>query len=337
MPKVVSRASERLRRRWASSSQVKPMPPWTWMLASRGALRRFRRHQAGGVDAHGPAGVGGLVDGHGGGVHAGPGDVDGDDGVGQQVLDRLERADDLAELLALAGVLGAHVDRGLAEPDLERRGQQPAAQHQMVDVVRDDVAPGQGIDRRHGCERIEGTGEELPGGRIAPFDAVGMDDEQRVERVEVLDHRRTVGHRFDQADDRRAVDGAVDTEAGSEEGGDGGAGQRDPAELLEHDGRLGETQPNATVALGQRDAEHAHRRQLAPQRPVDGPWGVLGGVAGVVVDPGGEKPAQLALQGDLVVGELEVHQRSLGRPSRRSPTMLRWIWAVPAAIDSDRA
>ena len=38
------------------------------------------------------------------------------------------------------------------------------------------------------------------------------------------------------------------------------------------------------------------------------------------------------LQRDLVVGELEVHQRSFGRPSTRSPTMLRFTCDVPAAM-----
>ena len=40
-------------------------------------------------------------------------------------------------------------------------------------------------------------------------------------------------------------------------------------------------------------------------------------------------------QRDLVVGEVEIHQRgSLGRPSTRSPMMLRWICDAPAAIVS---
>ena len=42
---------------------------------------------------------------------------------------------------------------------------------------------------------------------------------------------------------------------------------------------------------------------------------------------------------DLVGGELEVHQRqrSFGRPSTRSPTMLRCTCDVPAAMVIDSA
>src|SRR5439155_2127139 len=50
--------------------------------------------------------------------------------------------------------------------------------------------------------------------------------------------------------------------------------------------------------------------------------------------------AQLAhrlLERLLVGADLEVHQRSLGRPRMRSPTMLRWICEVPAAMLTDRA
>ena len=36
--------------------------------------------------------------------------------------------------------------------------------------------------------------------------------------------------------------------------------------------------------------------------------------------------------GETIVGQLEVHQRSFGRPSTRSPTMLRFTCDVPAAI-----
>ena len=45
-----------------------------------------------------------------------------------------------------------------------------------------------------------------------------------------------------------------------------------------------------------------------------------------------EEGAHTLLQRDLVVGELEVHQRSFGRPSTRSPTMLRFTCEVPAAM-----
>src|SRR5690606_9509046 len=135
--------------------------------------------------------------------------------------------------------------------------------------------------------------------------------------------------------------GQVDVQPGGEERPDERAGDGGPPQLLEHERGLREPEAHAAGALGQGHREHAHATQLAPQVPVDGAGHLGDGAAGVVVDPLGEEAAQLGLQGDLVVGRFEVHrpapQRSLGRPSRRSPTMLRWIWAVPAAIDSDSA
>src|SRR5436190_115627 len=44
------------------------------------------------------------------------------------------------------------------------------------------------------------------------------------------------------------------------------------------------------------------------------------------------------VEGLQVLGDIEVHrQRSRGRPRTRSPRMLRWIWDVPAAIESEMA
>ena len=67
-----------------------------------------------------------------GGVHRGPRHLEADRAVGEHVLDGLERADHPAELLALLRVLGAEVDRGGAQPDLERRAEQGGAGPQLV-------------------------------------------------------------------------------------------------------------------------------------------------------------------------------------------------------------
>ena len=91
------------------------------------------------------------------------------------------------------------------------------------------------------------------------------------------------------------------------------AGHRGPAQLLEHDGGLGPAEPDAAGVLGDGQAEHAHRAQLGPQAAVDRTRLRGRGPAGVVVDPGGEEAAQLVAQRGLVVGRLEVHQRSLGQ------------------------
>jgi len=60
--------------------------------------------------------------------------------------------------------------------------------------------------------------------------------------------------------------------------------------------------------------------------------GRLDGAHGIEREAPVEERAHALLQRDLVVGELEVHQRSFGRPSTRSPTMLRFTCDVPAAM-----
>ena len=170
-----------------------------------------------------------------------------------------------------------------------------------------------------------------------------------VEPGQVLDERRSPGR--DQADNRVARAGtpgqvgdvrvgAVAAEAGGEERAEQRAGDARPAQLLAHDRGVGQPEADAAVCLGEREGEHAHPTEGAPQVAVDGPGHVDDRPPGLGGHPVGEEPAQLALERDLVVAQLEVHggrHLSLGRPSIRSPTMLRWICAVPAAIDSDSA
>ena len=83
--------------RCASCSQVKPIPPWTWMfrLAFRGRGDRHRGGDRGGEENWSPP-----PPRRGRRPSRGGGELGGDEHVGAVVLDRLEGGDHPAELLA---------------------------------------------------------------------------------------------------------------------------------------------------------------------------------------------------------------------------------------------
>ena len=102
-----------------------------------------------------------------------------------------------------------------------------------------------------------------------------------------------------------------------------GPGHAVPAELFEHHDAVG---PRETVGP---QREHARGRELVEQRPVES------GAHALDRNPRREHRRDAVAQRDLVVGEVEIHYRgSRGRPSTRSPMMLRWICEAPAAIVS---
>ena len=120
--------------------------------------------------------------------------------------------------------------------------------------------------------------------------------------------------------------------------GDERAGHQRAAELLEHEDRLGDAESEPAVVLGDTQREHAGVAQLVPELPVER----APACSMLRTTSGGKRPSQeradRLLERDLVVGELEVHgQRSRGRPSTRSPTMLRCTCDVPAAMLMRRA
>ncbi len=125
----------RRRYRWASCSHVMPMPPSTWMQSlalAFAASMRGRRRDRGGDRELAFIGIG-----HGGGgVTGGHRDLLGaQQHLGAHVLDRLEAADRLAELLAHLRVLGG----GLQCPAGQPRGL--GGQHrrgQVLDPLRRD-------------------------------------------------------------------------------------------------------------------------------------------------------------------------------------------------------
>ena len=97
--------------------------------------------------------------------------------------------------------------------------------------------------------------------------------------------------------------------------------------------------PSYSDATGLREVqgEHPCVGQATPQTPFHATVSLQRADGCHRVRAGAEPPHRL-LQGLLVLGDIEVHrQRSRGRPRTRSPRMLRWIWDVPAAIESEMA
>ena len=260
---------------------------------------------------------------------------------------------DLAELRPLLGVPGAEVD---ARPRPARpAARPPAASRVAADGAATsgpptDAPARQGVDQVDRGQRVEGPVDRT-GRRAAGRPACtpsSPHDQQGVERRPGARRTRVAGR--DQADHglarrrppRQVADlgiGAVAPSPAAKNVPISGPGTRGPAQLLEHDRGVGQPEPDAAVGLGQREGEHAQRRRAratgrgrrrraARPRPA-GPRRSTRSA---------RNRRSSSLQRDLVVGRARSpSQRSLGRPSRRSPTMLRWICAVPAAIDSDRA
>ena len=72
----------------------------------------------------------GIVEGHAGGVDRAAGHLGAGEHVGHQVLERLERADRAAELLALLGVGHGQVGGGLGQAEQQAGDQRRALQPQ---------------------------------------------------------------------------------------------------------------------------------------------------------------------------------------------------------------
>ena len=282
VPRPTSSTSARLRKRWASSSQVKPMPPWTWTQAwSPG--RRPGRPRCGRRD--GPwapcAGRGrphGVVDLDAGGLHGGPGHLDADLGVGQQVLDRLERADGLAELRALLGVGGG---RAPPRPRPGRPGGRPPAGRRVRSAVgelgaaRRRCPAGSSSTTSTGVSGSSGrsTGRDA-GRRVDQGHAVVVHDQQGVERGEVLDEpgrrRAPAPRRPRRPRPAAAVGDAPSTSPAARNvpmHGPGTAARPSSSNTIVASAR---PRPDAAVGLGQGQGEHAHvarARARGPGRP----------------------------------------------------------------------
>jgi hypothetical protein len=186
---------------------------------------------------------------------------------------------------------------------------------------------------------IEGALDGLrgEGARVQAVDPVRAQHDERVEVCQVLDHDRgpVRDAEVDPADDRLAALGSPD--AIGEQVCPGERPRHQPATQLGEDQHgVGEAEADASLRLGQPQAEHAHLGELAPERPIEG---VLLFELAQRLDgnPPLAEGTDAVAQRLLVFGELEVHQRgSRGSRRMRSEMMLRWIWEEPAAIVSDR-
>ena len=125
-------------------SHVKPMPPSTWTAVLGVRDRRVRASELGRGGSRCGVVVAGFVEHRGRGVGGALGQAGADVHVGQQVLDRLERADGRAELLALERV---------APCDLERAGGDAARASRRRARCRGRGGHGRPTRRRPPCRR----------------------------------------------------------------------------------------------------------------------------------------------------------------------------------------
>ena len=188
--------------------------------------------------------------------------------------------------------------------------------------------------------------------RVLTHEAAGVDDactarvehEQRVDVVGVLDDGERIVARLDQPDHGLAGR-RLGPEPCGELGADQWTGDERAPELLEHQRRFRHPEADATVRFGDAQREHARVAQLAPTLAIEPCAVVLDAAHHLGPESALHEGTHSLLEGDLVVGELEVHRvpvrcrsepvwpyRSRGRPSTRSPTMLRCTCDVPAAM-----
>ena len=136
--------------------------------------------------APGAAGHGGLRRGDvgrvgqaGRGVHRGPGHLGAHQHVGAHVLDGLEAADRLAELLAFLGVGHGEVEHRRGVPDLERRREHGAGAPEVATVVGQGAAEGERVEPPHRGERVQGVGQVARPAARAPGPAAGAGRRRR--------------------------------------------------------------------------------------------------------------------------------------------------------------
>ena len=142
-------------------SHVKPMPPSTCTAARALSIGRLAGEELGGARRPRRRRRPRVVEDRGRRVGRAAGQADADEHVGQQVLERLERADGHAELLALEGVVAGDVERGLrrrraASPRSSTvpEAPQPVGRRRVADL-RPRRQRSRTADRRERVERVE--------------------------------------------------------------------------------------------------------------------------------------------------------------------------------------
>ena len=342
------------------------MPPCTWIAALAFATDASSASSLAAATADAAAGsagdaVGGFVgEQHRRRVHGGAGQLGAREHVRAQVLDRLERADGPAELRALLGVGDRALGQHRGDAHLVGGGQQRAFAQQRVGGVgvADDLAAqrllAQAVERDAGIHRvgnrIGAQLDRLDAQHLAvPRDAGSiafddLDDQQRVERVQVLQDLRSPPVRSPNPTRCRPPAYSGSSGAASAVAVKGPVARERPSSSKTCTDS-GCPRPRPPSASGTPHAEDAQLGEVAPQRDVHAADAGLGTVfarrprRGVLA----QHVAHRAGQRLLVLCRPEVHYRpppfvapaaegSLGRPRMRSPMMLRWTCEVPAAI-----
>ncbi|MNE95541.1 hypothetical protein D3C80_1936410 [compost metagenome] len=93
---------------------------------------------------------------------------------------------------------------------------------------------------------------------------------------------------------------------------------------------VGLVQTQAALGLGDHDADQAQVHHGGPARLIKGVAAIHQAAQVRARAFGPQQAADNLGDGLLFVGEGEIHDQPLGRPSRRSAMMLRWISFDPA-------
>ena len=274
-----------------------------------------------------------LGDRRGGEVRTTPGALDGDEHVGELVLDRLERTDRHAELLALLRVLERRVEDRLTRADeLERdRGRRslaaPARRPSRCDRQAFAVADAPDcVERvRSVPSRVEGA-DRRAASRRRPAPATTWSSTTAGDDVDLAaaqhrdrDRTRPAPRELAGRDllEPRAAAASASRNSGTNPAtvASSGPGAIDAAELLGEDGELGEAETDAAVLLGDRERRPVEPDERVPQpRPAsDGSpdttastWARTSDVGHSFAEHGADGVAQLF----LFCAEVELHQRS---------------------------
>ena len=285
----------RRRYRCASCSQVKPMPPSTWMQSLTLALAAAMPTLAASAAAMDELVVVGVACGAGGVGGGHPGLLGAAQHLGAHVLDRLEAADRLAELLAHLRVF----DGGLEASNAPSRPPRPPARSRPAPrpapATRDGVAGADvSTTRANGREKSVA----FSGSTCTPSPPVSTSSQSR--RTAAPARRRGAEHQDDGArhsaasvsnctspsratpamrspEASAASSSGIGDDQGCQRRGGDRAGHQRVGRLLDHRAQVLDAAAGAAGLLGHRHAEQAQvgqpaepgaRRRPCPVRPL---------------------------------------------------------------------